>query len=233
MYSKFLLQHAITEDSDYDCPELLDFISQQDIPITLPIPLSLEICQDFVSFFQELENNNLYTFYYNFIKNSTNIYVFEFIRIIKHILKLQDMLTQMYDVCVLLFYQNDENRNAKTTTSLYDCSQFLNKYSQSCQLSSRIYRDHICFSNNSGEETMFFLEILSECFQDIYALDYILNQSRYNCFRNYTEIIYEDRLDSINDEETWEVMMICDEEPVLMSHIYLPHPDDFRLLIQA
>lgn len=228
MISKLLLQHIMVVSDTDIYPELFEYISNNHLhSITLPMPLSLDVCQDFVLFFKELEDRQLYEQYLNLIKSkeSNNFHVLEMKRIIKHILKLQDMLTQIKDICTIL--SCDDMIDNKIRNSLYECSEFINLYMY--ELSYSVSRDHMDFLNHE-EDTMFFLEILSNCFLDIYALEYIVHQTKFYCFRNYLEILYENQLESIKDDENWEVMMICDDKPSLLSHIYLPHPDDFKYI---
>ena len=235
MISKLLLQHIMVVADSNNYPQLFEYSCNNNYiyPMNLPIPLSLQICKDFVLFFKELNNKSLYDDYYNLLKSkhSNNIYVREFIRIIKHILKLQDMLTHIQDVCQIIL--SSEDLDEKTRNSFYECCDFLNKYTKMCQLSSNVFRDHSHISNNCNEESMFFLEVLSECFLDIYALEYLVTHKKYYCFLNYLEILHQNQLESINDVDNWEVMMICQDEPMLMSHVYLPHPEDFKCMIQT
>lgn len=234
MLIKLLLQYIIVV-SDYDnCPELCDWVLEDHsiLDINYPLPLSLDICKDVVCFFTELEKRQLYEQYYFIIKSKThNIHLSECIRIIKNILKLYDMLAQIHDILSMLL-QTDQNIDDKTMNSIHECRLFLKKYADICEIPFYIYRDHYEFTLDHQDDTFFFINVLADCFQDIYALQYLVNQTQYNSFRYYILSIYEELYENINDIENWDIM-ICDpetHEPVLMSHVYLPHPEDFRLL---
>jgi hypothetical protein len=231
MISKLLLQYIMTVSETDIYPRLFDFIADDDTyRLTLPIPLSLDLCKDFVSFFKELDRKNLRDDYDSLLlhKSFSNIYVIEFMRIIKHIQKLHDMLRQLHDICFVIILTTELDE--KTRNSFYECCVFFKDYANICELPL----DNSKYYSNEQEETMFFLEVLSECFLDIYALEYLVKHERtYYCFRDYIQIIYENQLKSINNTDSWEVMMICEDKPTLMSHIYLPHPDDFRFMIRT
>lgn len=78
-----------------------------------------------------------------------------------------------------------------------------------------------------------FVDVFYNCFQDIYALKYIVTNPPQHYFYvgkvfKVLDIIYMSKTQELEDEDKW-IMITSDDDVKLYYHPLLPYPEDFKL----
>lgn len=206
--------------------------------IFIPKPLSLEICTCLNKHIHHLYETDpvKYRWHVDTIRQQhplTNPIVCEISRILCHAKKFYATANELAILVELNIPALEKvGVPAKVDHSLREALLFLTKLRDQLVVEKRIDIDHrlLFFVHEYDIDLM--NRTFSECFQDIYALEFLIydsviplpHWSSVMFMRN----LYEQKYKQIQDLCTWNVLIENRrQEPLLLSHPLLPHPSDF------
>lgn len=150
-------------------------------------------------------------------------------------------------ICSNIYHHLLPSSNTKVDASRDECITFLKTY-QSKLMDVPTFLSHhhrILFSSLPRHEDHL-IDCLGACFQDIYFLETLVHscdvRSLCNvspsmlCCNHYSSVklfqkLYQRMYDQIMDGETWTTLLTNKKgEPLLKTHPFLPHPEDFVYL---
>jgi hypothetical protein len=204
-----------------------------------PQPLSYDICKAFIYHIEYLyiHDRTKYLWYVQIMRREhplINPIVKEISGIYCHARKLKGYVNEFLDI-----FQKFNSKihtfdvHMKIRNSFYEASKFLENISD--QLSFRtekVQRDHslVMFVHHFNHQMI--ERVLFDCFQDIYILDYMLHHTHDYVMNGSTFVllknIFKRKNMEIQDPESWHIILYDKHDnPLLLSHPLLPHPDDF------
>lgn len=242
MNAKSYVEHLFTILSNcyaLDNPLFVSPFEKRNLEGYCPQPLSYDICKAFIYHIEYLyiQDRTKYLWYIQIMRREhplINPIIKEMSCIYFHARKMKGYVNDLLDI---LHKVHDRihtfDVHMKIRNSFYEASRFLGSLSN--QLSFRtekVQRDHslVMFVHHFNHQMI--ERVLSECFQDIYILDYILHHI-HDCVKNGSTFvllksIFQRKNMEIQDPESWHIIVYDKHDnPLLLSHPLLPHPDDF------
>ena len=205
----------------------------------IPQPLSYEICKALIHHIEYLyiHDRTTYLWYVQIMRREhplINPIIKEISCILCHARKIKGYVCEFLDIL-----QKFDDRlhttdvHMKIRNSFYEASRYLEKISDEIYFcTEKVYRDHslIMFVHHFNHQMI--EKIISDCFQDIYVLDYILHNKHIPVMNGTTLILlknmFQRKNNEIQDPSLWNIILYDKHDnPLLLSHPLLPHPDDF------
>lgn len=198
--------------------------------LTTFLPLSVDLCSEMNQYLHDNDNNQLiHTILLN--NNHKSIYYKQVLHILRHSLRLYAVLMKLikYVSCV------NPPSDQKVIISKQECLDFMNQKLEALHCNDLIYTTYIFNVQVKFKmDITFIYDVCSDFFQDIYMLEYLVhhpdNQSKDWTSMTILEHVYYQKYKEIMDPSEW-IILIYDfkNNPYLLSHPLLPHPEDFRI----
>lgn len=128
--------------------------------------------------------------------------------------------------------------DSKINNSSNEVILFLDKIIKETQSAENMFKDVTqylsCYTNINICKKLY-MDVFYDCFQDIYALEYIIKNPPIYYFSighiyKILDMIYTEKLKEINDENQWN-FITSDDSYQLLSHSLLPFPTDFKKVL--
>lgn len=130
-------------------------------------------------------------------------------------------------------FSDIKSLDSKIYNSLNEVILFLDKIIKDTNSATHIFKDVTQYlSNHQHICKKLYMDVYYDCFQDIYALEYIIKNPPIYYFSighvyKILDMIYTEKLKEIDDENKWDLITSDDSEQ-LYCHSLLPFPTDFK-----
>jgi hypothetical protein len=206
-----------------------DFIFKMEPEVT-----TYSYCLEFLSEFQKHTTFSFSEFIYKIKFKLYNNYNSTFLQNLSEVV---GGIMKIYDACIQMkaLFQNVSNRKIhdKIYNSSYEIILFIDNIIQEIESMQKCLKNLVYYLPlPRSNYNQLYIDVFYSCFQDIYALDYIIKNppANYFSFGNIYKIldmIYLLKMKEIEDEEKW-MKITSDDSDILLSHPLLPYPDDFK-----
>lgn len=197
--------------------------------LTTFVPLSFELCSEMNQYLSSNNHQLIHDILVN--NNHKSIYYKQVLHILRHSLRLYSMFKR------LIKYVSDVTPSSddKVVISKQECLAFMKQKLEALRCNDLIYTTYIFNVQVKFKmDTTFIYDVCSDFFQDIYMLEYLVHnpdtQSKDWTSITILETLYYQKYKEIMNPSQWTILIYDSKNnPYLLSHPLLPHPEDFRI----
>jgi len=185
--------------------------------------LTYECCLRFLSEFENNKDLIIQKITYGKSENDETI--------ISSILNIYHVSVEMKKL-----FSDIKSLDPKICNSSNEVVLFLDRVIKDTKSATHIFKDVTqylsCYKNIC---TKLYMDVFYDCFQDIYALEYIIRNPPIYYFSighiyKILDMIYTEKLKEIDDENRWD-LITSDDSYQLFCHSLLPFPTDFKKVL--